>query len=114
MTLFINGYLTIIQQTIEFPSDLLVWGGLSLSVVFNILVSFLTALGIFKPETKKRIGGYLMILGALTGGVFAFSTKVVDNMQILTYIVAGGLSGLLAVGNYSFVKNFRESLKMKQ
>ena len=98
--------------SITVPDNLTVWGGLSLSLLFNILVSALRALGVIKDDsrTKKLIGGYLAAVGGVIGLAFAITTNVTEVVQIITYAASGALAGVTSVGFHSTFKNTKEGL----
>lgn len=98
-------------KDINVPEDITIWQGLSLALIFNILVGFLRAINVIQPgPLKKSIGYILMGLGAVVGGAFAIgSAKVDDFVPLVQYIAGGALSGVMAVGNASTVKNGRQA-----
>lgn len=99
---------------ITVPDNIVVWGNISLALLFNILVALLRAVGIIKDDsaTKKMIGGYLAAVGGVVGLVYAFSSGVTDVVQIITLAAGGALSGVTSVGFHSSVKNAIEGFKV--
>lgn len=95
------------------PDDILIWGGLSLAVVFRVvIVPALLALGVLKDSNKKVVGGYLIGLGVLVAGVYSvFTAKIDDPMELLKNLAAGGFAGIGAVGLHSTQKNLLEYFK---
>lgn len=97
---------------ISVPDNLIVWGGMSLALLFNILVTALRAVGVIKDDsrTKKLVGGYLAAAGGVVGLAYAFTTGVADTIQIITYAASGALAGVTSVGFHSTLKNTKEGL----
>lgn len=100
-------------ETFPIPKDLTVWGGLSLALIFNrAIVPLLYFLGLVKDDNKKLIGVILLGLGAAAGAIYSLMTLKIDEpLAILTNIVAGALSGILAVGQHSTFKNAMQHFK---
>jgi uncharacterized membrane protein len=112
---FMFAFSMLIQEAmapITVPDNITVWGGLSLAMIFNLLVTVLRTLNIIKDDTatKKFLGGLLSALGAVVGLVFAFSTHVVDNIQIITLAAGGALAGFASVGTNSSYKHVKEGI----
>src|SRR5512145_3259913 len=95
-----------VAAPITVPDNIVVWGNLSLAVIFNLLVTVLRTLGVIKDDTatKKFLGGFLAAVGGAVGLVYAFSTGVVEVVQIITLAAGGALAGLGSVGIYSTIK----------
>lgn len=98
------------------PEDVIVWGGLSLAVIFRVvIVPALLALGILKDDNKKTVGGWLLAVGVLVAGVYSvFTAKISDPFALLTTLAAGGFAGIGAVGLHSTQKNLKEWLKARK
>lgn len=98
------------QETVPVPTDIRVWGGLSLALVFRaVIVPALLAFGILKDDNKKTVGAVLGVLGLLAGAVYSvFSANLTDFQAIITNLAAGGFAGAGAIGFHSGVKNFKE------
>lgn len=99
--------------TLPIPTDLTVWGGISLALILNrVVVPVLALLGVIKDSNKKLIGYILGAAGMLIGaGYSIFSTTLDDPLKIITNVAAGGLAGVLAVGLHSTFKNGNEYFK---
>lgn len=95
------------QDTIPIPTDIKIWGGISLAVVFNRgIVPLLFFLGLIKEENKKLVGLVLLFLGAAVGLVYSvFTAHLTDYYAIAVNVMSGALAGILAVGGQSFLKN---------
>lgn len=104
------------QDFVEVPVDLKVWGGLSLAVIFRVVVvPALLALGVLKDSNKKTVGGYLVVAGVLAAGVYSFfSADISEPLALLTNLAAGGFAGLGAVGLHSAQKNLGEWLQERK
>lgn len=104
------------QDTVPIPTDLNVWGGLSLALIFNrVLIPVLQLLGLFNDDNKKTIGFFLTALGMIIGGIYAFgAAHISDPLQAFTMIISGGLAGVMAVGLHSTSKNGLEWLKKRK
>jgi len=97
----------------EVPDDILIWQGLSLTLVFNIIIGFLRALKIIPDGAiKKAIGYFLMAAGALVGGIYAISQGITDYVPLLEYVAGGVLAGITATGTASTWKNGKEALAL--
>lgn len=98
------------------PEDVTVWGGLSLAVIFRVVVvPALLALGILKEDNKKTVGGWLVAIGVLVAGAYGvFTAKVDDPYTLLTILAAGGFAGIGAVGMHSTHKNLREWFRARK
>jgi hypothetical protein len=98
------------------PEDVVIWGGLSLAVIFRVVVvPALLALGVLKDSNKKTVGGWLIAVGVVVAGLYSFTTGgVTDPLVILTNLAAGGFAGIGAVGMHSTQKNFKEWLKSRK
>lgn len=118
LTIQVVTWLTMLipQETVPVPTDLKVWGGLSLAVIFRVvIVPALLALGILKDSNKKTVGGYLVVAGVLAAAVYSFFTAdISEPVALLTNLAAGGFAGLGAVGLHSAPKNFAEWLKERK
>lgn len=103
--------MTFWQETIPIPTDISIWQGLKLSLIFNILIGFLRIINVIKDgPLKKSIGYILMAVGAIVGGTYAITAQGVDDfIPLMEYIGGGALSGVMAVGAHSTVKNGKEA-----
>lgn len=101
---------------ITVPDNITVWGGMSLALLFNILVTLLRTLGVIKDDsrTKKLIGGYLAVAGGAVGLAYAFTSGVTDVIQIITLAAGGALAGVTSVGFHSAFKNTKEGLLLEK
>lgn len=116
---FISWLTMVIPQeaaNVTVPEDLTIWGGLSLAVIFRVVVvPALLALGVLKDDNKKTVGGWLIAVGVIVAGVYSIATaKISDPLVLFTNIAAGGFSGIAAVGMHSTQKNFKEWLKARK
>ena len=104
------------QETVPVPTDVTIWGGLSLALIFRVvIVPALLALGLLKDSNKKTVGGVLIALGVLAAGAYSvFTAKVSDPLMLLTNLAAGGFAGIGAVGLHSTQKNLTEWLKERK
>lgn len=100
---------------VNVPEDLTIWGGLSLAIVFRVVVvPALTALGLLKDSNKKVVGGYLIGAGVLVAGAYSvFTAKISEPLLLLTNLAAGGFAGIGAVGLHSTQKNILEYFKAR-
>lgn len=103
--------MTFWQETIPIPTDISIWKGLSLALIFNILIGFLRAINVISDgPLKKSLGYVLMGVGAIVGAIYAiYNQGIVDFVPLMQYIGGGALSGVMAVGNHSTIKNGKEA-----
>lgn len=96
-----------VDGSVPIPTDIKIWGGISLALIFNRgIVPLLIFTGVIKEQNKKLIAVVLLFLGAAVGGVYSILTlKLSEPFDILTNVVSGALAGLMAVGVQSTVKN---------
>ena len=95
----------------DFPSDLVLWQGMSLAGTLTIIVQLLKQFGIFE-KNKKLIPFVLSLASGIAAGAFYFTAaNPVDPIYVLYNFVAGVIIGFNAVGFHSAVKNTVEYFK---
>ena len=96
---------------VEFPSDLILWQGISLAGVLSILTQLLKQFGIF-DRYKKLIPFVLGVLSGVSGGAYYVSVNGFDDpTMILFNFVAGVIIAFNAVGIHSSIKNTYQFVK---